>query len=100
MVQREVARMSTRECEQRSMRNEQSMDEKSTPVLRSRDRPKPGNELRQLVAFLQAQNELLDDKAALRKLGLTEEEIQGYEEFFAENFFISPLWGIKNGSNV
>jgi hypothetical protein len=36
---------------------------------------------------LEAQLEIMEDKEILRDLGLTEEEIEGYIEFFADDFF-------------
>lgn len=36
---------------------------------------------------LETQLELQKEKEDLRALGLTEEEIEGYIEFYAENFF-------------
>ena len=40
-----------------------------------------------LLKYLEAVDELVEDRASLRHLGLTEEEIDGYEEFFYKNYF-------------
>jgi hypothetical protein len=40
-----------------------------------------------LIQYLKASTELLDDKESLRLQGLTEEELDGYEEFFFENYY-------------
>jgi hypothetical protein len=44
----------------------------------------------ELIAYLLVLQEIEKDKKDLRKLGLTEEEIEGYIEFYAENFFPPP----------
>jgi len=45
-----------------------------------------------LIQYLQILEEIEQDKQDLRKLNLTEEEIEGYIEFCAENFF-----GVEKG---
>ena len=40
-----------------------------------------------LLKHLEAADELLEDRACLRYMGLSEEEIDGYEEFFFKNYF-------------
>lgn len=44
-------------------------------------------ELFRLIQYLEVQNEILEDRDNLRYQGLTEEELDGYEEFFFENYF-------------
>jgi len=44
--------------------------------------------MEEMIRFLLAQAELEKDKLALIELGLTQEEIEGYGEFFLENYFI------------
>lgn len=82
------------------MQRKKPMDDQSTSMLCNRSRPTANDGMRGLVDFLAAADELLEEKEELRKLGLTEEEIAGYEEFFAENFYIRPLWSIDHGSDV
>ncbi len=55
---------------------------------------KDGDTLARLLAI---NCEIEREKRLLRQLGLTEEEIDGYVEFFAENFFgnIDPPGGIN-----
>ena len=43
--------------------------------------------MRNLVEMLDGLNDLVEDKSELRALGLTEEEVEGYEEFFYEHYF-------------
>jgi len=40
-----------------------------------------------LLKYLQAADELLQDKMDLREFGLTEEELEGYEDFFINEYF-------------
>ena len=40
-----------------------------------------------VIQYLEASNELVEDKANLRYMGLTEEELEGYEEFFFESYY-------------
>lgn len=63
------------------------MADKSTPVLPGPSRPSTGNGLFELLEYLDAANELINDKEDLRKLGLTEEEVEGYAEFFHDRYF-------------
>lgn len=40
-----------------------------------------------MIAYLLAASELIEDRAHLRSLGLSEEEVDGYEDFFFSNYF-------------
>ena len=51
--------------------------------LGKQEQAKPWN----LLLYLDAADELDRDKSELRHIGLTEEEISGYEEFFFRNYF-------------
>jgi hypothetical protein len=51
--------------------------------------------MKQLITYLLVLQEIEQDKKDLKTLGLTEEEIEGYIEFYAENFFPAQ----KGGSN-
>lgn len=41
----------------------------------------------EFLKYLDSSSELIEDKADLRHMGLTEEELEGYEEFFHRNYF-------------
>ena len=45
------------------------------------------HKLFQLLRYLDAANDLIKDKLELREIGLLEEEVEGYEEFFFSNYF-------------
>ena len=45
------------------------------------------NNMWTLIKHLEAVDELIEDRASLRHMGLSEEEIDGYEEFFFRNYF-------------
>lgn len=63
------------------------MDAKSTRVLQHVGTTRTRAQLFNFLKYLEAADELVTDKAELRGLGLTEEEVQGYEEYFLENYF-------------
>ena len=46
-----------------------------------------GTRLWRLLTYLLAANELVSDKEERRAMGLSEEEIEGYEEFFLAEYF-------------
>ena len=46
-----------------------------------------------MIEYLLVLQEIEQDKKELRALGLTEEEIEGYTEMFADNFFPAPKKG-------
>jgi hypothetical protein len=52
--------------------------------------------LRALIQRLEADADLARDLKELRSLGLSPEEIEGYRDFFLENYYINPLWRIHN----
>lgn len=49
----------------------------------------PGRNFRlfQLLRYLDAADELIRDKTELREAGLSEEEVEGYEEFYFDEYF-------------
>ena len=99
MVQAKVRSMSF-ECKQRTVRRTKSMDNKSISVLWTANGSDKSKGLRKLIELLETADEIIQEKAQLRQLGLTEEEIAGYEEFYVENFHVERLWSVKHGNNV
>jgi hypothetical protein len=45
------------------------------------------NKVKKLVIYLETQLELYNEKKELRALGLTEEEVEGYIEFYWDTWF-------------
>ena len=57
--------------------------------------------MQDLIKMLDGLNDLVEDKSELRAMGLTEEEVEGYEQFFCEHYFteIRP-WQLCMNMNV
>jgi hypothetical protein len=78
------------------MQGKKPMAQTSTRVGQYTISTRPDTQLRQLLNQLEATEDLKKDLDDLKTLGLTQEELFGYEEFFIENYYIESLWKVKH----